>query len=109
VPSLANGIIEAAPEPFDGFSYLGEATATVDGPTLQPIFIGRTGARSHERWPAALIGVDNANVIDGSLMFTIEGRLVGFAVRDPTGAAIVPPPVIETAVLELLSVRGDGQ
>ncbi len=93
-------------EAFSGFAYLGEATATMDGPTLQPVFIGRTGTRQHERWPAALTGVDNANVSDGSLLFTIEGRLIGLAVRDAAGVAVVPPSVIDTAVIELLSGPG---
>ena len=49
--------------------------------------------------------MDNANVSDGSLLFTIEGRLIGLAVRDAAGAAVVPPSVIETAVVDLLSAR----
>jgi hypothetical protein len=50
--------------------------------------------------------VDNANVSDGSLLFTINGRLIGLAVRDAGGVAVVPPSVIETAVIALLSVPG---
>ncbi len=106
LPTTAEGSIETTTEGFAGFTYLGEATATVDGPTLQPIFIGRTGARQHERWPSALTGVDNVNVTDGSLLFTVEGRLIGLAVRDAGGSAVVPPAVIETAVVELLSGPG---
>lgn len=106
LPTTGEGSIETTTEAFTGFAYLGEATATVDGPTLQPIFIGRTGARQHERWPSALTGVDNANVTDGSLLFTVDGRLIGLAVRDAAGTAVVPPAVIETAVAELLSGPG---
>lgn len=106
LPALADGVVETPPDAFSGFAYLGEATATMDGPTLQPVFIGRTGTRQHERWPAALTGVDNVNVADGSLLFTIEGRLIGLVVRDGAGAAVVPPSVIETAVLDLLSGPG---
>ena len=106
LPPSADGTIDATAEPFSGFAYLGEATATMDGPTLQPVFIGRTGTRQHERWPSALTGVDNASVADGSLLFTIEGRLIGLAVRDAAGAAVVPPSLIETAVVELLSSPG---
>jgi len=106
LPPSGDGTIETVTEPFAGFAYLGEATATRDGLTLQPVFIGRTGTRPHERWPAALTGVDNASVSDGSLLFTIEGRLIGLAVRDGASVAVVPPPMIETAVVELLSVSG---
>jgi hypothetical protein len=106
LPPSGDGTIETATEPFSGFAYLGEATATRDGLTLQPVFIGRTGARPHERWPSALTGVDNASVTDGSLLFTIEGRLIGLAVRDGASVAVVPPPMIEAAVVELLSVSG---
>ena len=35
-------------------------------------------------------------------LFTIEGRLVGLAVNDAAGPAVVPPSVIETAVADLL-------
>jgi hypothetical protein len=106
LPVSGDGTIELISEAFSGFAYLGEATATMDGPTLQPVFIGRTGTRQHERWPAALTGVDNANVSDGSLLFTIEGRLIGLAVRDAAGVAVVPPSVIDTAVIDLLSGPG---
>jgi hypothetical protein len=106
VPASADDAIEANPDLFGGFAYLGEATATVDGPTLQPVFIGRTGQRQHERWPVALTGIDNPNVSDGSLLFTIDGRLIGLVVRDAAGAAVVPFAVIDAAVNELLSGPG---
>jgi hypothetical protein len=105
LPASADGAIEPA-DPFVGFAYLGEATATFDGPTLQPVFIGRTGQRQHERWPAALTGIDNRNVSDGSILFTIDGRLIGLVVHDAAGTAVVPPAVIDTAVNELLSGPG---
>lgn len=104
VPTAGDGSLEPSSEAFPGFAYLGEATATVDGVTLQPVFIGRTGTRHHDRWPSALTGVDNANVADGSLLFTVDGRLIGLAIRDAAGAAVVPPAVIDMAVGELLSV-----
>ena len=106
IPASGEGAVETTPDVFGGFAYLGEASATVDGVTLQPVFIGRTGLRQHERWPAALTGLDNANVADGSLLFTIEGRLIGLVVRDATGIAVVPPPVIDTAVNDLLAGSG---
>jgi hypothetical protein len=106
LPASADGAVETNSDLFGGFAYLGEATATADGPTLQPVFIGRTGQRQHERWPSALTGIDNPNVSDGSLLFTIEGRLIGLVVHDAAGVVVVPPAAIDTAVNELLSGPG---
>ena len=46
LPAAVDSTLEATSEAFSGFAYLGQATATVDGPTVQPVFIGRTGAAS---------------------------------------------------------------
>jgi hypothetical protein len=108
LPASGDGAVDALAEPFGGFTYVGEATATINGPTLQPVFIGRTGSRQHERWPAPLTSLDNANVVDGALLFTIQGRLVGLVVRDADGAAVVPPPVLDTAVSDLIAGAGGG-
>jgi hypothetical protein len=106
IPASADGVVETTADTFGGFAYVGAASATVDGVTVQPLFIGRTGPRQHERWPAALTGLDNATIEDGSLLFTIEGRLVGLVVRDAAGVAVVPPAVIDTAVNDLLAGSG---
>jgi hypothetical protein len=108
LPAGADVPVEPSPEAFTGFAYVGEALPTIDGPTVQPLFIGRTGTRQHDRWPAALTGIDNAGASDGSLLFTIAGRLIGMVVRDGGGAAVVPPHVIEAVVLEMLSASGSA-
>lgn len=106
VPSAIESALETGPETLAGFTYLAEVTATADGPTVQPMFIGRTGSHEHDPWPAALTSIDNAGAVDGAWLFTIEGRLIGLVVRDDDGAAVVPPAMLESAVTELLSASG---
>jgi hypothetical protein len=106
VPAGADPALEAAADPFAGFAFVGEATPTSGGPSVHPVFIGRIGVRQHEQWPAALTSVDSADVTDGSVLFTIDGRLIGMVLRDSDGAALITPPVMEVAVGALLAPPG---
>jgi hypothetical protein len=84
-------------------------TATESGPSVQPIFIGRTGAREDGRWPSGVVAIDHATVPEGAFLFTLEGRLLGLVIRDAAGAALVPPSAIEDAVMDLVAAAGTAK
>lgn len=107
VPAVEIGP-EASLEGFTGFSFVVQVTATDAGPSVQPVFIGRTGAREDNRWPSGVLGVDHPSLAAGSFLFTLEGRLIGLVIRDNTAAAVVPPSAIQDAVARLTAAAGTG-
>jgi hypothetical protein len=93
---------DTATEGFSGFAYVGVVGATASGPGIEPLFVGRTGVVPDPRWPAGLIALSQTGPADGSLLFAIDGRLVGLVVRGPEGTpAVVPSSVIEVVVGEM--------
>ncbi len=106
VPAVEDSGLDEVTEGFVGFSFVIQVTATEGGPSVQPIFIGRTGAREDSRWPSGVVAIDHATVPAGSFLFTLEGRLLGLVIRDEATAAIVPPSVIDDVVAELGATAG---
>ena len=87
-----------------GFLYVGVVQGTRSGPTIHPAFIGRADTETDARWSAPLVVLNaTAAVPPGSLIFTIDGRLVGLATPHEAGVAIVPAAALDDAVTRLSS------
>ena len=85
-----------------GFLYVGVLLGTRSGPTIQPAFIGRAETETDARWSAPLVVLSGGPALpSGSLVYTIDGRLVGLAMAHDTGVAIVPAAALDDAVTRL--------
>jgi hypothetical protein len=86
-----------------GFLYVALIQATRSGPTIQPAFVGRTDTETDARWSAPLLVVrGNASVPVGSLVYALDGRLIGLASRHETGVAIVPTAALDDMLERLM-------
>jgi hypothetical protein len=87
-----------------GFLYVGVVQGTRSGPTIHPAFIGRADTETDARWSAPLVVLNGTSaVLPGSLIYTIDGRLVGLAAPHDAGVAIVPAAALDDAVARLSS------
>jgi hypothetical protein len=104
------GALLASFDGFSGFSYVGIVEGAPGGPTMRPLFIGRT-----DPWPAntlwskppLLIG-HRGGVEAGAVVFSIDGRLLGMALPSADGIALVTPSALDAAVTELLGIGGSA-
>jgi hypothetical protein len=87
-----------------GFLYVGVVQGTRSGPTIHPAFIGRADTETDARWSAPLVVLNATSAVPpGSLIFTIDGRLVGLATPHDAGVAVVPAAALDDAVTRLSS------
>ncbi|MPZ16696.1 MAG: PDZ domain-containing protein [Luteitalea sp.] len=77
--------------PLDTPRYVAAAEGTRGGPTLRPLFLGRTDPVRDLRWNTALLALGGAGAAPiGSFVFALDGRLAGAIVDTEGGAAILP-------------------
>jgi hypothetical protein len=70
--------------------YVAAAEGTLGGPTLRPLFLGRTDTVRDLRWDAELLALGGVSAAPiGSFVFALDGRLAGVIVEAEGGAAIV--------------------
>jgi hypothetical protein len=94
------------PNPFPGFGYVGAVDVTANGPTIQPLFIGRAEAVTDARWPAPLLDLGRVGQpVAGSWLFSMDARLVGLVIGRANGALMVPADALAAAVQDLNSRR----
>jgi hypothetical protein len=104
----ATGSLPIPFEGFTGFSFVGVVEAATGGPTARPVFLGRVDASSDIRWTSAVLSVGgSADVAPGSLIFALDGRFVGLALRD-AGAVVIVPHGSLTALADGLQKAGGG-
>ncbi|MGH9162471.1 MAG: PDZ domain-containing protein [Vicinamibacteraceae bacterium] len=85
--------------------YLAAAEGTRGGPTLRPLFVGRSNTVRDVRWGAQLRAVGSGGAAPiGSFVFALDGRLAGMLVETEGGAAIVPADTLKRVTDQL--VRG---
>ncbi len=85
-----------------GFLYVAVVQGTRSGLTIQPAFIGRVDTETDARWSAPLVVLSGAPAMPiGSLVYTIDGRLVGLVTRHDAGVAIIPAAALDDAVTRL--------
>lgn len=98
--------LSASVRAFPSFSYVAAVDATAVGPTAQPVFIGRADTVSDPRWSHPLVPAAIASgLAPGTILFSLNGRLVGIVVGGDRGPMIVPAPAIEALVQALASTE----
>jgi S1-C subfamily serine protease len=71
--------------------YVATVEGTTGGPTVRPLFLGRTDPVTDPRWAVPLLAMGGAPTVEiGSLMFSLDGRLIGLVVRGEGLASLVP-------------------
>jgi len=96
------GMWEAGtPRPLSG-RYVAVVEGTLGGPTLRPTFLGRADPIVDVRWGGPLLVLGGElQAPTGSLVFSLDARLVGLSVLEEGSLAIVPASALLEAVDEL--------
>jgi hypothetical protein len=108
LPQSTTGIPSAF-ERFPGFSYVAVVEAAMGGPSARPAFIGRLDTSVDDRWqpsPLLIGGVPEATA--GSLLFAIDGRLIGMVLPQFGSLAVVPSAALNAIVTELGGGAANG-
>jgi len=105
VPPIADSppsIWEAGtPGPLNG-RYVAVVEGTLGGPTLRPTFLGRADPIVDVRWGGPLLVLGGElQAPTGSLVFSLDARLVGMSVLEEGSLAIVPAAALLEVVDEL--------
>jgi hypothetical protein len=91
------------PPAIDAPRYVAVVEGTRGGPTLRPLFLGRTDPVSDPRWDRPLLMLGGLHETQpGSLIVSLDGRFIGLAVVEDGLPAVVPAETL-SAVAELLS------
>jgi hypothetical protein len=95
---------------FSGFSYLGAVDVTPAGATIRPVFVGRADPVIAPAWSApVLITGRETPVVDGTWLFSMDGRLTGMAIHLDDGVAIVSRESILVVAEDLARRSGAAQ
>jgi len=105
VPPISDappGIWEAGTaRPLSG-RYVAVVEGTLGGPTLRPTFLGRADPIVDVRWRGPLLVLGGElQAPTGSLVFSLDARLVGMSVLEEGSLAIVPAAALLEVVDEL--------
>lgn len=96
--------LSASVRAFPSFSYAAGIDATPVGPTAQPVFLGRVDTHADARWSHPLVpGTVAPGLVPGTVLFSLNGRLIGMVVGRRDEPMVVPAPAIEALVEALLS------
>lgn len=83
--------------------YVAVAEASGSGPSLRPIFVGRSDALADPRWDGTLLSIGRGASGDiGAPVFTLEGRLAGWLASTDDEPALVPAEIILASVDRML-------
>jgi|SoiMethySBSTD1v2_1073268.scaffolds.fasta_scaffold10975_5 hypothetical protein len=106
-PSDTSPAVPDAVDRFSGFAYVAVVTATANGPTLRPVFIGRVDHSPDAAWgaPTVQIGRDSG-VPSGALIYALDGRFIGLAIERTGGISIVPAPTLDSVFAAAASGSG---
>lgn len=89
-------------DPISSPRYVAVAEATPGGPTLRPLFLGRTDPFTTARWERPLLALGAAGVTQpGSLVFSLSGRLEGLTLLEERLPVMVPVRALLAAVQDL--------
>lgn len=88
--------------------YVAMASASRTGVALQPLFVGRSDVQPDPRWDAPLLTLGPGSRADaGAPVFTLDGRLAGFATSaDEEGVMLLVPADLLMASVEQLLAGG---
>ena len=106
-----NGLANAV-DTFSGFSYVAVVEAAMGGLSALPAYVGRADLVTDGIWlnPVRVLG-GTVQVPIGSLVFTLDSRLIGLAIAGPGGGrALVPPAALDATVAALVSAaKGESR
>lgn len=95
VSSGGQDLLAGGVRSFPGLSFVVVVEPSPAGPTIQPVFIGRTDSAVDARWAHPLIVVGpSPSLPPGAFVFSMGGRFIGMVVRNSDGLAIVPAPAL---------------
>ena len=107
VPPIADappGIWERGPHDQLNGRYVAVVEGTMGGPTLRPTFLGRADPIRDFRWNGPLLVLGGAlQAPSGSLVFSLDARLVGMSVLEEGSLAIVPAQALLDLVTAMSS------
>jgi hypothetical protein len=106
----ATETLSGAVRTFPSFAYVAALGATSAGPTVQPVFVGRADTVEDARWSHGLVPAAVApGTSAGTLLFSLNGHLVGMVVGGASGPMVVPAPALEAFVEGLGVETGASQ
>jgi hypothetical protein len=86
--------------------YLIATTASAQGPSLRPVFIGRLHPVASPAWPGGIWTMPvRTTVTPGEFLFTTDGALAGLVVASGESPALVPGGALLRAADELLATK----
>jgi hypothetical protein len=101
--------LSAGSAELGGFAYVCAVDPTPAGPTATPVFIGRVRTLLDARWGDNLIVPGAAAALTpGSLLFQLDGRLLGLVVAQPGGGVAVVPAGVLASTLASSRARVAG-
>lgn len=103
-PASAPDLFSGAIRSFTGLAYVAVVEALRPGPTIQPVFVGRTETVIDPRWSHPLIVAGPVpGLSPGAFVFSVGGRLIGLVSRRDDAPVIIPAAALETLVAALES------
>lgn len=95
--NVAPDTLTASVRTFPGLTYVAAITATSVGPTVQPVFLGRSDTYADTLWSHGLVPASvGPGLMPGTLVFSLNSRFVGLVVAGAEGPMVVPAPALET-------------
>jgi len=104
VPPEAGAVVSIweSQNPLSTARYVAVAEATPGGPTLRPLFLGRTDPFTTARWDRPLVALGAAGASQaGAAIFSLNGRLEGLTMIEQRLPVMVPVRTLLAAVDEL--------
>ncbi len=88
---------------LDAPRYIAVVEGTRGGPRLRPLFVGRTDPISDPRWDRPLLDLGRLEAPAGSLLFSLDGRLIGLVVPEEGALAVAPTELLASTFNRLLT------
>ena len=107
-PNASEDKLPAGIGELAGFAYVSVVEPTDDGPTMSPVFVGRVRSVFDEKWNDNLIVPGGSSELaPGALVFQLDGRFLGLAVRQSTGRVSIAPAALLESIIA--AVRSSGE
>jgi hypothetical protein len=92
---------------LDRSRYMIASDASLPGPSLRPVFIGRLHAVSNPAWSGQIWALPaRTDVAPGDVLFTTDGALAGLAIVHAGAPALVPGETVLRVVESLIAGKG---
>jgi hypothetical protein len=108
VPTQPATLLSVAPREEAGWTsrYVVAVEAARGGPSVRPIFLGRTTPLIDPHWEEPLLELGGTTgALPGSIVFLLDGRLAGLLIEDESTMALVPASALLAAADELAEGR----